>query len=457
MDDQKLLTKINNKIKFVEDKIEKKLLGVKDNEIILRESLETHLPTINNMKNVKTLTDLHYLRIAIEDLYNTFKTIKEEEEYKYFLEKGESFDVEELRKKYEKLNLKKKFPNFDIERYLYLLNNPIKEIKNFGGEIVVFDSYWIKKNLVAINQMIFNEMDLYILNIGKEGSGKSCWSSQQILYFYTFLKEVGLINYEYDMTKMFFTDIETFLENHETQEKNDYFRIECLDEGNELNRSNFREETNQQFKYEMRTERKMQRIIIINMQQIGELDTSISLSRVNFIYNCQMKSNKKSGTLNKGFIDMFIIPRGNQIYSEKNKKVFSRQEILNTFAVKLDKKKDYYVSLPQSLVVKNFKFKNLWGFDKDEYDEHVKDKMRERRFQKKMKLTDQQAYILKTKLENFTKLGTFDRKNNPSDDKMYGVLFKFFKKIDNYFEANPEKLTVLRKHYTQNTENYIKE
>ena len=418
-----------------------------NNAILIDEVIDVNTPILNNFKSIKTKRELYDYEKALSELYTVIKSVKESKDMKMFYDSGKTFDVKKLKDKYKFGNLKEKFPKFDIDKYLDYLCNPFFTVKNYRGETIKFDSFWVNKQLIAINQMIFNEMDLYILNIGKEGAGKSCWSSQQILFYYVFFSEVGLIDYSFDVKKMFFADINTFLENHGEQKNNDYFRIECLDEGNELNRSNFREEDNKQFKYEMRTERKMLRVIMINMQQIGELDTSISLSRVNFIYNCKVRSNKKAGMLEKGFIDMYIIPRGDNIYSTKNKKVLTREEILNTFAIRLDKKKDYYINLPNELIVHKFKFENIWGFNKEEYDDYIKDQMRERRFQKKMKLTDNQAYILFNKFTNWKQLKTFDL-DDAGEKKMYNVAVKFFGSLDKYFSANPEKLGAMRNYYT---------
>lgn len=449
MSKQKLLFDIKSRV----DLIDKELVdgyGIKaQREMIIEEVIDSNLSIITNTKVIRNYNDFYYLQKALQEIYNTIKVIKDEIELEEFYKSGKVFDIVKLKKEYELMNLKKRFPKFDIDKYLELLVDPILEFKNFRGERIRFNEFWVKKNMIAINQMIFNEMDLYILNIGKEGSGKSCWSSQQILYFYKFLTLVGLIDYVFDIKRMFFADILSFLDENNNQDRNEFFRIVCLDEGNELNRSNFREEANQEFKFSMRTERKMIRIIIINMQQIGELDTSISLSRVNFIYNCKMRSNNKTGTLNKGFIDMYIIPRGDNIYSEKNKEVLSRVDILNSFATKLDKKKDYYVSLPRKMIINSFRFKNIWGFDKDKYDDHVKDEIGRRKFQKKLNLTNTQAYILKTKLREFTKLGTFDVGNNPNDKKMYDILNNLFIKIEKYFELNPEKELSIKNHYAK--------
>ncbi len=412
----------------------------------LNEELRHNYHLLEDLSFLKTERDLKKLKTINKKISELIDKIEEENELEELRRIGQTFNYDKLRFKYEKKNLKKKFPKFNLDKYFELLQNPINQIVNWKGENIIFDEYWVKKNLIALNQMVFDEMDIYILNIGKEGAGKSAWSSQQILWYYTVLSMVGLIDYAYDIKMMFFIDIGGFLQSNQEQGKNDYFRIKCMDEGNQLNRSNFRDEDNQQFKYEMRTERKLLRIIMINMQQIGELDTSISLSRVNFIYDCKMNNSKSTGTLIKGKIDMYIIPRGEEIYSDEYKKVFNRNEILNEFSKRLDKKKDYYIGLPKKYVVKRMIFDDAWGFDKEEYDDFVKDKMTERRFQKKQNLSDEIAFVLLNKLSYWKDLKSFDL-SNASDKKMYMTLAKFFERMKKYFDANPSKYDMIKNHY----------
>lgn len=446
MNKKDVLNKINSKLSLINEEL-KEGFQVKDlNNMVIEDVINNNVPILLNTKDFSNFEDLHFLEKASYEIYNTVNRIRKEVELDNFISGNKSFDVKKLKELYKFKSLKKKFPKFDIDVYLKLLNNPILEIKNFKGQLIKYDLFWVKKQLIAFNQMIFNEMDLYILNIGKEGSGKSCWSSQQILYFYTFFVRVGLIDYSYDVKKMFFADILSFLEEDEFEGLGNYFKIKCLDEGNELNRSNFRDENVQQFKYEMRTERKLLRVTLINMQQIGELDTSISLSRVNFIYDCKMRGNKKLGTLEKGFIKMYIIPRGDTIYSEKYKKLISGKDILNSFANKLDKKKDYYIGLPTEMIIHEFKFEDVWGFDKDKYDKHVKGELSKRKFQRTIRLTTLQAYILLTKIGEFRRLKTFDL-SNAKDKKMYDVIKKFFEKLETFFDDNPDKAIALEKFY----------
>lgn len=441
-----ILLKIKGRIDLINSELVNGFSFDDKNKMVIEDVINENIPIINNF-NLNS--DINVLEKAIKNIYDIVHGVKEEIDLFDFVNNNKFFDTIALKKMFFKKNLNKKFTNFNIDKYLELLNNPPLSYKNFKGETIYFDLYWVKKILIAINQMIFDEMDLYILNIGKEGSGKSLWSSQQILYLYEFLSEIGLIDYAMDIKRLFFADIMSFLSEHENQGKHDYFRIECLDEGNELNRSNFRDENIQQFKYEMRTERKQLRMILINMQQIGELDTSISLSRINFIFDCNMSGIKKTGTLNKGFIDMYIIPRDDFIFSEKYKKIFSRKDILNRFANMLDKKKDYYIGLPKEFIVKSFKFNDAWGFDKEIYDDHVKSQTKSHRFNRNIKLTTLQAYILLSKFSDFKRFKVFDITKNKKDKKMYDVMYKFFEKLKIFFDDNPDKIIGLENFYNR--------
>lgn len=480
MGNGKFLKKIENRLDLINKEL-KSGFNIDDlNSLVIEDVLGEHLPILNSFIGVNNFEDVISLEKASKRIFDVVTGIREDLELKNFLKNNRSFDKNKLRELYVKKNLFDKFPNFNIEKYFELLDNPPMEYKNYAGKVVRFNIFWVKKMIIAINQMIFNEMDLYILNIGKEGAGKSAWSSQQILWFFNFLDSVGLIDYAMNIKRMFFADVMSFLNEHETQGINDYFRIECLDEANELNRSNFREEGIQQFKYEMRTERKQLRIILLNMQQLGELDTSISLSRVNFIYDCKMSGDRITGTLNKGFGDMYIIPRDDYIFSEKYKKVFSRNDILNAFANKLDNKKKYYTGLPREFMVADFTFGDVWGFDKEEYDNYVKSETKGHKFNKSIKMTTLQAYIIYSNFLDFKRFRIFDegnlikyviknkdkldeRKlkkyfdknvsklfditNNRKDKKMYDVLTKFFNKLEIHFDENPEKVIGLEKFY----------
>ena len=63
------------------------------------------------------------------------------------------------------------------------------------------------------------------------------------------------------------------------------FRLICLDEGNELNRQDWKEDDVKLFWKRLRRERHEQRIKFINIPVLGEMIINIVLSRMNFIFN----------------------------------------------------------------------------------------------------------------------------------------------------------------------------
>lgn len=432
----KIEEEINNgyKIEDEQDAYLQDMLGMISKDILN----SIHVLQDKEKKYFRDLNDIAQVESSAESLYKHAKKIKEQMELKLYYNKRNSYYVKKLRQLYKDKKLRKKFPKFDLERYLKLLQNPILEIKNFNGQVVRYDPYVVNKFMIAINQMIFDEMDLYMINNGPEGAGKSCHSSQIILWFYTTLKEVGLIDYAYDITKMFFSDILSMLTEQNAQENNDFFRIMNLDEGNDLNKQNYREQDAQEFRYSMRTTRRNLRIVIINIQQIGELDNAISLSRANFIFDCQLDSNRKTGTLMKGYVDMYIIPRGQTIYSPYWKRNFTRNDIKNGFAKKLEKKKDYYISMPKEFLIYQYKFDEAWGFDKSKYDDFIKDEIRKHSYGKGFKTSELIGYIIHNKLPPLKDWGTWNLKDK-SDRAKYDALMKWLKQIDKFFELNPDK------------------
>ncbi len=386
-----------------------------------------------------SFNELHEFSSYLSETSIKINKLKEEIELEKFFNQGNIFDFDKLEIELKAKKLLKKYPTFNFEKYKELVKNPPLEIENYQGEVIVYDRFLIKKVIIAINQMIFNEMDIYGTTCGEEGGGKSCLSSQILLWIYTFLYAVGLIKYDYKITEMFFSSIASLLDVQDSKGENDYFQIYVLDEGDELNRQNFREETTKIYKSAMRSERKSQRINWTNLPQIGELDLSITLSRTNFIFYTNMSNNVRVGTLKKGQVDMYIIPRANYIYSPYQKRNITKEEIKNSFSKNFEKKGNYYVSLPKNCIVHKFEFKNIWGFDKDAYDKYIKKENKKKRMTGNIRTSDYIGYILFKKMPQFKNWGSFDLKNKP-DKRMYYTIQKWRKGIDNKFMLNPELL-----------------
>lgn len=411
-----------------------------------------------NLKKVKELVSNHDLQtlltkldysnfdysnlVELADLFREFSVridnLKEEIDLDEFFVTGQILNFKKLRKIFDKKNLRQKFPNFNFERYEELVKNPNLELENFRHQKIKYSKNLVRKLMLGINQMIFDEMDLRIINAGKEGAGKSLFASQLILYLHWFLKEIGLIEYGYHIKKMFYSSLNSMMEDQDVQKDNDYFRIFCLDEGYELNRQNFREELSRSYKDGMRSSRKMLRIEIINLPQLGELETAITLTRTNFIFVTDMDSEPETGTVKKGEVYFYIIPRGKLIYSPFQRRNITDEEIINDISKVMKDKNDSYKGLPKNCLIDKLKVEGVWGFDKDKYDEHIKSENRKRRLSNSVALSQNVAWILYRKLPKVANWGTFDLKDDV-DKKMYNTFKAWWKKkLEFYFLNNPD-------------------
>ena len=395
---------------------------------------------INNKEFIDSFGYSNVVDVSLElsKLNGYVEDLKDKIDVKHFFKKGQLFDFDLLKKEWVKQNLRSRYPNFKWTRFKELFSKPVTELKNYAGETIRYNKYLVKKILISLLQMIFNEMDVYIMNTGSEGLGKSCFCSQLMLLYYYLLDEIGLIKYKYDVKQMFFSNITSYLEAQELQGNKDYFRIMVLDEAYDLNRQNFREETTKIFKDDMRRSRKLQRINILNLPQLGEMDVSITLARCNFIFDLSANNKIKTGMLDKGFIDYYVVPRGKYIYSPLQKRNVTGREIKQTLSKLLANKNDYYIKLPKSIRVNSFRFSNVWGFDKSVYDNHIKDENKKKRLDGNATISDYVSYILFKKMPDL-KFFEFDRKNK-EELKMYKSLSKWKKKIDNKFLNNVDLL-----------------
>jgi len=398
--------------------------------------------TLKQFNDPEYITQINYADLV--DLYDKIKIIqeviteaKDEIDIDEFFKRGEIFDFKKLRKDFKERNLHKRYPKFNFDRYEELAKNPPLQLTNYKGETIEYDKFFARKLIIAVNQMIFDEMDLYLANVGTEGAGKSCWSSQVLLFLYYFLTEVGLIEYEFDVTKLFFSSLRTLIEQMDTQEDNDYFRLMALDEAYELNRSNYRDDNSKLFKDDMRSSRKMQRIILLNLPQLGELELAIIQTRLNFIFYCKMDNDVDTGRVKKGIVDFYILPRGSKIYSPRQRREIPKSEIINSISAVMKDKNDSYKGLPTNCLVETFHFKGVWGFDKEKYDKHIKKENRKRRTEGDFKISNYILYLLFMYSPELKHWGKID-KSDKTDKKAYYSLQKLMKSIKIKFIENPE-------------------
>lgn len=383
--------------------------------------------------------DLNSLVDILESFYTNITEVKEKIDIDMFFKKGNYIDIKGLKEEMKKLGRTTQFKNFNYKRLEDLFKNPPKTLKpqdNSSNEEITYDPFVVRKYLYGIIQMVVNEMDLLIGYVGDEGMGKSAGCSQDINLVYYLLKELNLIEYEYNLKDMWFNSLESFTEA-EDKYFGEKFRILGLDEGNELHRQDWQDELVKTFFQRLRRERFNQRIKFICLPQIGELITGIVLSRMNFVFHMYGKDKIKTGSISKGFCDFFIIPRSDKIYSPQQKREISKTEIKTALTMNLeDKKKKYIQQIPKSILIKTIRKNHIWGFSKEEYIKSLKESNKTFTVAKGIRLSEREAfYYFKTRPK--LKEWNLDRKE---DSEMYATLNKMDKKICRIFEEDPQKL-----------------
>lgn len=393
------LFKLTNKFIDNLDNKENIDLGLDENilkeiHLILKDS--AIIKTLNLFKNnskidYETLVELNDNLKTISD---RITNIKEDIEIEKLYRSGEIYDFKKIRSLFESKSIFKKFPDFNWMKFKHWMKRPKTEIQNEKGHTIRIDRFLARKLSIAVMQMIGNEMDLWIMGCGKEGAGKSCLMSQIMLYLYNFLTEVGLIKYKFDLKKIIKPSLKTLLDDLDNTPTDSFFNMFNLDEGDDLDRMNFREEENKKFKSRMRRSRKNLNLVFVNSPQIGEIDTSVTLARMNFILYCNMKYDAKTALLDKGYAKFYILPRTDETYSEYYKKNLKSSYIQGIFSKQFERKIDYYKDLPNDILIKDIEFHDVWGFDKNIYDTFIKEENKKKSFEQGITLTKDQMYIL---------------------------------------------------------------
>lgn len=386
-----------------------------------------------NRKKKFSLENLTDVSDVVNDIKHKIDLLKEDVEVNALYIKGELFNWDQIEKIFNE-RVKKEFPQLDFNKLKEWVRKPKKMLLNEKGQAIVYDSHVIKKINTAIMQNIFDEMDMWTLNTGAEGSGKSCLSSQFVWYVYSLLKDIGLVTYKYDLEKFTKASIKDMLDDQiDPEKKQKHFNIYLLDEAEDLLRSNHSNSENKRFLRNMRRSRKDRSFVFLNSPQIGELNLSLTLARVNFIFDAQMSYNPVTGLLKRGFCDFYIIPRGDEVYSRRFKRNFLKTQIKNTLLKIFEKKTNYYSGLPKDLMICQFKFNHVWGFDQDVYKKHITKENYERDLEENFGMTEKQAKIFvrcapDLKYWHFAKDELTDKKTKDGQ-KEYDIIRKFKDKI----------------------------
>jgi hypothetical protein len=376
--------------------------------------------------NYEKLNDLYYsLNITMESLYE----IKESVDVEIFLKEGARLDRDAVYKIYE-AKAKEEFPDYDIDKLCALYKSPPKEIPTYYNPDlkITIDSFQFRKKLIAINQMVLNAMDVISVYVGKEGAGKSLKMSQDMWIDYWILKELKLIDYEFKVKDLMFSTLKSLLGALEYKKR---FKLHSLDEGNELNRQNWKDPDVSTFFQKLRRERYYKRLYYISLPVLGELIPNITLSRVNFIFEMDMENNVKSGSLKKGMYNFYIIPRTDTIYSPALKKELSAKEIKNKLYEILSDR-SYLITMPDGILIKRCLSNGVWGFKEEDYVKELKETGETFSVNKGLNISEYEAFLIYKSNIKMKRIGL------KSSDIRYHSVFKVFSRVKSMFEKNPQ-------------------
>jgi len=268
-------------------------------------------------------------------------------------------------------------------------------------------------------------------NIIVHNSGKSTHVSQLMWMVHWIIHQLKIVEYPFKINDMFFNTLEK-LRLTEDDLFDKPFRILALDEGNELHRQNWKEEEVQTFFQRLRRERYNQRIKFICIPVLGELMSSIVLSRVNFITEMKNTNDVKSGSLNKGRANFYIIPRGDTIYSPKQKRELKQGDI-KTLIYDFLKDKNWLKGIPSEALCHTYACNGVWGFPESLYEKELKDSNKTFQVSAGLKLTDLEAFYMYETGISLKAIGL------DSKDVKYATMNKFFNRLKKYFENNLDK------------------
>jgi len=401
-------------------------------------SSKESLKLIEKINQFNSSEGFDYDRLAeleeyMTSIQETLKSIKNDVDLDIFFKDGYTLDLAKFEEKFKKKKLSRKYPDFDFKRLRELYETPPSELQTYYSDKkkILIDPYVFRKYLIGIIQMVLDHMDLVIAVTGSEGSGKSTHVSQLMWMVHWIIHELKITKYEFNINDMFFNTLEKLRLKEDDLFENP-FRIIALDEGNELHRQNWKDDEVQTFFQRLRRERFNQRIKFICIPVLGELMSAIVLSRVNFVTELVNKNDTKTGSLNKGRCNFYIIPRGDYVYSEEQKREISRGEI-KTSIYEFLKDKNWLKGIPPEIICKEYRANGTWGFPEVLYEKELKESNKTFQVSGGLKLTDTEAFYLYKSNISLKAVGL------DSKDIKYSTVNKFFNRLKRYFEEDIDK------------------
>lgn len=289
----------------------------------------------------------------MEELYNIYS-------HRVFIDKSKTFDKIEFNKKYKELinNTPTSFP---------CPNGVI----NLRKETV--------KNIIVTIKHLTQELDVFMLFVGKEGSGKSLFV-RQINYVYWYLmKQFGLIDYDFNIDLVHFGTIDLLEDRREYDSQSLFYRISILDESkDDLGRDKHATPEAKDYIDYMRRCREESGIHSLLMPQLSEFMPKITLSRAVFIFEVDYSVDSYSGDIVRGDYNLYIIPRGKSGHSYFHNKEIPTSKIKSELADYLYTTKRQFESLPSKILFIKGRFNSIDPINSREYKRKKRDKKWER-------------------------------------------------------------------------------
>lgn len=254
-------------------------------------------------------------------------------------------------------------PSFDDKKWHAFMENTPTMFNGPFGKINLRKEL-VKNILVDIRDVFKFEFDVFQASQGDEGSGKSLFMAQLSYVYWWFMKELGIIDYEWSLD-VCYGSLDKLLGDMDRYRFKPHM-IYVLDEGDELSGENFMQPNHKRFRMEMRRGRKFARLVFLNMPQIKELTSRLVTTRCQRIFELEVDRDLETFDIERGEFKMIGIPRGRKAYSYVLDDFLPKTYIKNTLSGLL-KSKDDFVEFPKNLVLLRGRYNATRVWDKDAY------------------------------------------------------------------------------------------
>lgn len=238
---------------------------------------------------------------------------------------------------------------FNHKRYRELLKNTPTHFQTPYGEDIVMRKELVKNLIISCKHM-HQEFDLFMLFVGSEGAGKSLFVRQVNFVLWWIKKELGMINYPFNIDLVHFGIKDLQQHRKEFDDQDWKYLISILDESkDDIGRDKYKTPDANAFIDYIRRCREESGSISLLLPQVSEILPALVLSRVVMIFEVDFDTNDE-GEIIRGDYKLITIPRGKESYSLYHDKHLKKSFIKKTLSKFLYKTDEKYSSLPNKIV-----------------------------------------------------------------------------------------------------------